>query len=98
MPNLECIVKDDIDTLRAQLRMYFDELAHGVRHSNTGFPSAFELLQFAMLDILTACFYGIPHAKDYRIRFIDNIRKIADGLEKHGLEGDSNGKVQINNE
>lgn len=67
--------------MKQDLSFYFSALAHGLANNVMGFSSTGELINFAMLDILSNMFHSIS-TEESKKGFIEYLRQIASSLEE----------------
>ena len=95
MAKFDCIETNNIEQMKSQLSRYFSNLAMGIEKDCATYDSAFDLLQFATLDMITSWFYSLPIDGLYRQKFIDNLLTIAKTCNRYG-DRHGNKKIQNN--
>lgn len=84
MPRL----RNNINEMKEDLSYYFQELSYGIKNTHIQFNGIDELLNFALLDIVTSLFHAKPGIN--QPRFIDNLEAILSGIKKFHQEQTSN--------
>ena len=81
-------IRNSIEEAKEDLSYYFQELSHGVRNTAIQFRGIDELINFALLDIVTALFHTKPPINQER--FIDNLESILSGVKRYHSKEKSN--------
>lgn len=92
MPRL----RNNVSQMKEDLSFYFHELSYGIKNTHIQFNGVDDLINFALLDIVTGLFHARPGIN--QLRFIDNMESILSGIKKFHREGksnDSKGKEEI---
>lgn len=76
MPRL----RNSINELKDDLSYYFQELSYGIKNTQMKFNGTDELINFALIDIVTSLFHGKSNINQER--FIDNLDSILLGIKK----------------
>lgn len=74
--------------MKEDLSFYFQELSYGIKNTHMQFSGIDELINFALLDIVTSLFHANPGIN--QARFIDNLQSILSGVKKFHREVKSN--------
>ena len=77
MPRL----RNNINEAKQDLSYYFKELSYGIKNTTIEFNGIDELINFALLDIVTSLFHSKP--KINQERFMDNLESIVLGIKKY---------------
>ncbi len=77
MPRL----RTNIEEIKEDLSHYFQELSHGIKNTLIQFNGADELINFALLDIVTSLFHSKPEINQER--FVMNLESILSGIKKY---------------
>ncbi len=72
---------NEINDTQEYLSRYFQELSHGIQNTQIRFNGADELINFALLDIVTSLFHA--RQKSNKERFICNLESILSGIKKY---------------
>lgn len=84
MPRL----RNNLSEIKEDLSYYFHELSHGIKTTHMHFSGVDELINFALLDIITALFNSKPSINQER--FIANLESILSGIKIfHNKEKDN---------
>lgn len=80
MPRL----RNSVSEVKEDLSYYFQQIANGVANNDARFRDKDELINFAILDIVTSMFHSLD--VDSMERFIDNLDNIIIGIRKYYKE------------
>ncbi len=76
MPRL----RNNITEIKHDLSYYFEELSYGIKNTAIEFNGVDELINFAVLDIITSLFHSKPEINQER--FIQNLESILTGIKR----------------
>jgi hypothetical protein len=84
MPRL----RNNLYECKEDLAYYFQELSYGIKTTSIQFKGIDELINYALLDIVTGLFHSKP--KINQSRFIDNLEAILTGIKKYHQQENDN--------
>lgn len=74
-------IRNDVNEAKDDLSHYFQELSYGIKNTHIQFNGVDELINFALLDIVTSLFHSKPQLNAER--FIANMESILSGIKKY---------------
>lgn len=85
-------IRNSVNDAKVDLSHYFEGISHAIQNTHIEFNGIDELINFAILDIITSIFHSKP--KLNQDRFIANLESILSGIKQYHLKEKDNAASQ----